>query len=260
MMLLFREMFWRLLRFFGWEISSEPRMTVLFYHSISEGNDFFAVAPAMFEEQMQYLKKYYEVVPLSRAFLHAEGKRVTKNSVALTFDDGYRDFVEQVQPVLERFQFPATLFVLSDAPDRGELGNEYPLMGAADVPKLNRALVDVGSHGLSHKKLSKLPIEEAKKEIEESRDAIRERYGTVPAYLAYPKGSCNAPVKEAVQNAGFLGAVSVIQCGVHKGDDPYALPRVQIDSTTTRRIFGAKLTIAADWYYGIWFFLRGKWK
>jgi peptidoglycan/xylan/chitin deacetylase (PgdA/CDA1 family) len=257
MKLLLQEMFWRLLRFFGWEISSEPRMTVLFYHSVSDGDDFFAVSPKMFEEQMQYLHKYYDVVPLSRAFLHAAGTLVRRNSVALTFDDGYRDFIEQAQPVLERFHFPATLFVLSDSPDRRELGNEHPLMAAADVSKLNRTLVDIGSHGLSHRKLSKLPFPDAKAEIEESRDAILARYGTSPAYLAYPKGSFNDAVKQAVKNAGFKGALSVIQRGVHQGDDPYALPRVQVDSLTTKRIFWSKLTIAADWYYGIWSLLHG---
>jgi len=251
-----KEMIWRLLRFFGWEISDVPRMTVLLYHSISESDDSFAVSPAAFEEQMKYIRRYLDVVPLARAFEHAAGKPVERDSVAVTFDDGYRDFIEHAQPILLRHRIPATLFVLASEPDRRDLGNEHPLVAPADIPNLDRSLVDIGSHALTHRKLSKIPIEEARAELIDSREKIQAAYGATPAYLAYPKGSFNDEVKEAARSAGYAGAVSVIQRTVHEADDPYALPRVQVDRDTTYRIFGAKLTIAADWYYFLWTVLR----
>jgi peptidoglycan/xylan/chitin deacetylase (PgdA/CDA1 family) len=257
---LLREIFWRILRFFGWEYSSwkdlPPRMTVLLYHSISSADDFLAVPPAVFEEQMRYLRNNLQIVPLSRAFEHAAGTPVERDSVAITFDDGYRDFIENVQPILVRHGMPATVFVLSGTPDRAELGNDYPLIAATDIPRIDRTLIDIGSHGYTHKKLSKMPVEEVRRELEESYKAIAAAYGTAPAHLAYPKGSFNEETKRVAQETGHHGAVSVIQTGVHEGDDLFALPRVQVDKNMSQQIFAAKLTIAADWYYALWSLVR----
>jgi peptidoglycan/xylan/chitin deacetylase (PgdA/CDA1 family) len=252
------EMFWRLLRFFGWEITDIPRMTVLLYHSVSDSDDFHAVTPAAFASQIEYLKRYFDVVPLSRAFAHAAGKSVEKDSVAITFDDGYRDFIENAQPILERFAAPATLFVLGGEADRRELGNAHPLIAREDIPRINRNLVDVGSHGMTHKKLTRLSEEDAKREMSESRDRIAQTYGEEPDYFSYAKGAVNGSVRRLAEEAGYEGAVSVIQRGVHEGDDLFALPRMQVDSETTFRIFCAKLSIAADWHHALWSLVRGR--
>jgi peptidoglycan/xylan/chitin deacetylase (PgdA/CDA1 family) len=222
----------------------KPRMTVLLYHSISDSQDFFAVSPAMFERQMQHLKKRFDVVPLSRAFAHAAGERVERDSAAITFDDGYRDFLTDALPVLKRHGIPATVFILGDSPDRAELGNDHPLLTPVDFPALADPLVTIGSHGLTHKKLTKMSLEDLKRELEESRRAAE--------YFAYPKGSYNDTVISGVREAGYEGAVSVVERGVRPGDDAYALPRIQIDSSTTESEFHAKLSLAADWYYALW--------
>lgn len=237
-------------------------MTVLMYHAITEADGFFAVSPNDFDAQMKYVRAHAEPVTLAQAFEHAQGNRVKRDSVAVTFDDGYLDFSTHALEVLKREGIPATVFVLGDAPDRKELGNDLVLMNADQVRSLSKEpLVAIESHALSHRKLKHLTPAELMHELTESRRLIEERTGTKPVYIAYPKGSYNGPVIEAVKKAGYEGACSVIERGVRPGDEVFALPRVQVDRSTTLALFAAKLSLAADWYYALWLFakrLRGK--
>jgi len=250
----------RCLRAFAWctlgalarIVPHAPRMTVLLYHSISDSSDFFAVSPSTFEKQMRYLREHVAVVPLSRAFAHAAGELVKRDSVAVSFDDGYQDFVTDALPILKQYRIPATVFLLGGEPSRSELGNDHPLLVKNDVPVLADPLISIGSHTQTHKKLTKISPEEALYEMHESRAILKDMFGAEPQYLSYPKGSYNLGVMQGTKAAGYTGAVTVVEHGVRKGDSVYALPRIQIDSSTTDRQFRAKLSLAADWYYKMW--------
>jgi peptidoglycan/xylan/chitin deacetylase (PgdA/CDA1 family) len=247
-----RALAWQVLRFLSRIMPHRPRMSVLLYHSISRTNDAFAVSPEEFERQMQWMKERFDVVPLARAFEHAAGKWVSRDSVAITFDDGYRDFATEAVPILKRYGIPATVFILGGEVNRTELGNDLPLLMAADASVLRDPLITIGSHGATHQKLTRLSREVAHAELTESRAALEKTFGMRPNYVAYPKGSVNAVVEEIAKECGYVGAVSVVERGVRPGDDPFALPRIQVDGRTSFVIFKAKLTKAADWYYALW--------
>lgn len=74
--------------------------------------------PSHFEAQCAHLKQYYRPVSLSEVgcWLH-EGKKLPPNSVALTVDDGYRDFYTSAFPLLEAYSIPATVFLATDMLD-----------------------------------------------------------------------------------------------------------------------------------------------
>lgn len=227
-------------------------MTVLVYHGITSGTDFFAVKPKEFERQLEHLTKRYTVVPLERAFRHAAGEPATEDSVALTFDDGYKNFLTDAVPLLCAHNAPATVFVLSGTPGAADIGNDAPLLATEDFASVASSTIGVGSHGETHKKLAKLSYEEALREMRDSKRVIETQYGVPVRYLAYPKGSYNAQTMQAAERAGYKGAVSVVERSVKVGDLAYALPRVQIDASTSLADFKAKLTPAADWYYWLW--------
>ena len=68
--------------------------------------------PEMFDRQMQLLKEQYHVVSLDELLLAlASNRTLPARSVMVTFDDGYRDFLETAWPVLSELQIPAVLFV-----------------------------------------------------------------------------------------------------------------------------------------------------
>ena len=86
---------------------------ILFYHRFAE-NSSRAMSSALFEEQIVYLKKHFNIVPL-RSITEplAKGDRLPKNAVALTVDDGYTDFLQIAYPVIKKHNVPMTVFLVS---------------------------------------------------------------------------------------------------------------------------------------------------
>jgi peptidoglycan/xylan/chitin deacetylase (PgdA/CDA1 family) len=87
---------------------------VLAYHRISPVDDSYDsgvcdASPAMFEQQLRFLEKEFDVIgpdELETAVLVGRGRYVL-----LTFDDGYRDNFDEAFPILKRHGVPATFFV-----------------------------------------------------------------------------------------------------------------------------------------------------
>ena len=87
---------------------------ILMYHSISEpGIDPWelAVSPANFEKQLQVLQKIFKVSSVGEIVAGVQRGRLRNKSVALTFDDGYRDNIESAAPLLEKYNVAATFFI-----------------------------------------------------------------------------------------------------------------------------------------------------
>ena len=88
---------------------------VLMYHRVADISFDpwrLAVSPANFAEQMDVVCKHFNPVPLAE--LTANPRSTPRSrTVAVTFDDGYRDSLEDAKPVLERYGIPATVFVAS---------------------------------------------------------------------------------------------------------------------------------------------------
>lgn len=93
--------------------------TILRYHSVSASGDYrsptIAVSPDGFESQMSFLARHYNVLSLDDLLTRLEQKDLPRNSVAITFDDGYLDNATEALPILARYGLPATFFVTSDA-------------------------------------------------------------------------------------------------------------------------------------------------
>ncbi len=88
---------------------------ILAYHRVN--NDYFDplsmnIEISTFEKQVRYIKKYYKIIPLSKAVeILKKHKKIPKNLVVLTFDDGYKDFYLNAYPILSKYKIPATLFL-----------------------------------------------------------------------------------------------------------------------------------------------------
>lgn len=229
-----------------------PRAYVLMYHMVTEDKDFFAVTPAQLRTQLETISHCADIVPLADIVALAKGKRFKRDIVALTFDDGYRDFIENALPILHEYGAPATLFVAGGHVDRAALGNEYPLVDASDRAVLSDPLVTLGSHAITHRKLPRLTPEELTHELTGSKTYIEETYGTQVHYLAYPKGSWNSAVAAEAERAGYTAAFTVGNRSIRGVEGLFGFPRIQVDSTTSHIEFKAKLTPAIDWYTAMW--------
>ncbi len=92
------------------------RLTVLGWHPV-EGSWCFPVPPLAgrrgLRRQLLALARTAEIVPLESALADLRaGRPLRRRSIALTFDDGYRDHLEVAAPLLEEIGLPATFFLV----------------------------------------------------------------------------------------------------------------------------------------------------
>jgi peptidoglycan/xylan/chitin deacetylase (PgdA/CDA1 family) len=188
------------------------------YHSVTDqGADPYnvTVAPARFTRQMRWLTARGLRGMGVTAALEARA-RGERGVVALTFDDGYADFATEAVPILRRFGFTATVYVLA-----GRLGGhngwdtEGPrkaLMTAEQVRQVAEAGMEIGSHGLRHVSLPEQDPARLHRELHESRAMLGELTGRPIRGLAYPYGHYGDRETGAAREAGYEHA-----CGVGTG-------------------------------------------
>lgn len=94
--------------------STHAKFGILCYHRVgTEGVPLYSrLAPAVFEAQMRYVKKHYRLVPLDQLSDELRRDADVAPTLAITFDDGYRDLYQYAFPVLQKYQIPATIYLI----------------------------------------------------------------------------------------------------------------------------------------------------
>ncbi len=213
----------------GWRGRLTPGLRILTYHRITDDPlDPFAVAPRAFAAQMSQLAESGRVSALGEALEDIGARADTDPRIALTFDDGTRDFLSDALPVLARLGLPATLYVIpARVGERGYLGWD-------EVREIMHAGVEVGSHGLDHRSLGRLPAGEVWSQVWESRRILEDRLGVSVTSLAYPYGTLrdfSDEVKENVRKAGYTSACTSVNGLNRQSTDPLELRRTKIEQS-----------------------------
>ncbi len=201
------------------------RSAILTYHSLDDTGSVISISPWLFRRQMEALaENEIPVVPLSQIYQHS-------GAVAITFDDGFASFADVAVPVLQRFSFPATVFVVSgycggynDWPTQSPGIPRTPLMSWAVLRDLPRN-VAVGAHTVTHQDLRSLGNDEMRREVCQSRTQIEQEIGRTVDSFAYPYGGVN-PRSAALVRAEFGCGCSTRLAFAHAGSDPAVLPRL----------------------------------
>ncbi|HET7179570.1 MAG TPA: polysaccharide deacetylase family protein, partial [Chryseosolibacter sp.] len=92
----------------------QDKALILMYHQVCERSDDpweLAVHPGNFYEQLDYLRKNFQVVPVADLANGITRGKVGSNAVAITFDDGFRDNYTTAAPILDWFNMPAAFYV-----------------------------------------------------------------------------------------------------------------------------------------------------
>ena len=151
------------------------------YHIISEpltnAEKLLACPPDMFEKQMQYIKNNgFNVVGLSQAIQAIiEEKPLQDRSIVLTFDDGFSDVYQNAYPILKKFQFPATIFVVADLVGTtnqwiiDDNRSKRKLCTWEQLEEMSQNGICIGSHTNNHVKLDQVSKYEARNEIFKSK-------------------------------------------------------------------------------------------
>lgn len=206
---------------------------ILTFHSISEGDSPLKISPALFAEQMEWLKSNTQVRPLGEVIACLlEHRALPERTVVLTFDDGFRNFLDSAVPALQRFDFPATVFLPSGYcggtnswPGQPDWVQREELLSWPEIDDLaNRGFI-FGAHTATHPMLTALSLAEAEREIKESKTAIEAHIRRSVEFFAYPFGSWNPGVRELVSKH-FRASCSTGAGVIEPDADPFALPRV----------------------------------
>ena len=65
-----------------------------------------------------FLEQGYDVVSLDAVYAGLTGTKAERPFVCFTFDDGYADVYDTVQPIFAQYRLPYAVYVISDFPDR----------------------------------------------------------------------------------------------------------------------------------------------
>ena len=240
----------------------EEGVRILMYHRVSDRKgDRLSVSPPEFRKQMEYLQSLHRPV-ISLSGLMDE-KSIAPSSVVLTFDDGYRDFYDNVLPVLKEYALPAAVFVVPGFIDGTVRPENVRLAAGADPLSWNmcaeiaRERVSIGSHSLSHRQLTELSPADAEGEIKESGRVIEKRLGIEPEWFSYPRGKFNRSIADLVRKSGFRGAVTVRPGQNRPPFHYFHLRRTEISGDDTISDFAMKLDGAYDFVHFLWQKFRG---
>lgn len=215
---------------------------ILVYHNLGpQAKGRLLIGVKSFEEQMRYLKSQgYWVVSLKEFLEYTSLKRqLPRKSVVLSFDDGYKAFLQYAYPILKELGFTATLFVYTDY-----LGAGNNALNWADLKRLLSEGFDIEAHSKSHGNMRRASGESADEyakrltaELNLPRELFMKNLGYSPPLLAYPYGSQDDTVVRRTKESGYAAAFTVRRQGNPSFVEPLRIHRSQIYSEMTLEDF-----------------------
>ncbi len=200
------------------------KVPIVMYHDILPKKEvFFDVTPTELEAHFQLIKDQ-GVTPISldQLMVHLQsGIPLPAKPILLSFDDGYGGHFEYVYPLLKKYGYPAVFSIYtkgvgvnsgltlngeqpSKSVGRSHVNWEQLQQMAADP------LVTIASHSISHPAdLSKLPEEQLRIEIGDSKRTLETKLGIPIRYFTYPVGKYNDLVTQLVAAAGYELALTM---------------------------------------------------
>lgn len=226
--------------FHRFRYASVNHVRIVYYHFV------FGDERERFAEHLRFYRDHYQIISYSEAIERIRRGQVDDRYLAISFDDGFKNNVEVAAPILEQFGIRAIFFVVArfikfgpgqekelTAFSRSRFIGHYPLrnMSQDDLRRLITAGHEIGSHTLSHARLSALQAAEAEQEIAASKDVIEEMAWAPVRHFSFPYGlAAYFPpyCREYVERAGYESCASGVRGINTNGTDVYSLLRDQV--------------------------------
>lgn len=187
---------------------------IIYYHSIHPTYPL-SHRPEQFRAQMQWLYEQGYTCPILSEF---DSYHQDQKIVFITFDDGYLDNWTYALPILLEFGFKATFFVCSGYVEPTPIVMRHKLY---DLPMISRDVLldmqhmgmEIGSHGVTHQRLSKLNFDEQMRELVTSKDCLEQILAKPITSFAYPNGQKGAFSNNSTQlalDAGYQRVCSTL--------------------------------------------------
>jgi peptidoglycan/xylan/chitin deacetylase (PgdA/CDA1 family) len=234
------------------------------YHSVSDNlfgksHPYYQIntSPQIFAQQMKYLRDhgYKTILPedLVDGSLHTTpGEKL----VAITFDDGYRDFYPHAFPILRRYGFTAVIYLatsrIRNTPEVYE-GAEYFCWD--EVREMHAAGIQFGSHTVTHPDMRSLTPEQIDYELGSSKEKIESELGVSVNSFAFPYAFPEEDTgfvryfRDILMMHGYTSQVTTILGTATDHSDPFYLPRIPANTWDDPLLFKTKLEGGYDWLH-----------
>ena len=218
--------------------ASTVSIPILMYHKIGdEGNDKWWVDATTFDAQLRCLREqgYESVLPADLANDARGLATLPARPVVITFDDGYRNVVQQAEPILKRNGFRAIVYLPTSRigdreSDRREVEGTPCLVWPEIIAAQARGTLHFGSHSHAHRDLRFM--NDFADDIRTSARVFADHVGSPPDSFCYPFGRYRPETVDAVRTAGFTTAMTchegVAETATSGAAHPLELPRVHV--------------------------------
>lgn len=211
------------------------QVPVLMYHALGTPLPGrlagLSVPGSLFADHLSALREAgWELLGVTEALA---ARRRGVRAVAVTIDDGFRDFWEVGMGVLAGARAGATLYVPTShlggtASWLPGSAGETPLLDGSQVRTAAQEGIEIGSHGHVHVPLDALPRREMADQVRRSRDVLTDVADQEIASFCYPHGYHDARVRREVQLAGHRSATEIGHRLHRLSADPWAVSRVMV--------------------------------
>ena len=199
----------------GWLLKKVQGINAVNYYRIVCFHSIPTYSLADFERYLNFFQKHYEVVSLNDVVSGSLDTNSKKMRLAITFDDGFFDFLTNAWPIIKKYKFPVTVFVCSkpllhketDGQEfaKRRIGIDAPLLSAVDIVDLTKEGVNFEYHTHSHQQLKGLDKEQLSEELVKFRGDLETKLSQKFNYLALPFGTVddfdNPTLEFATKNA-----------------------------------------------------------
>ena len=243
------------LRYAWWRPTlDESCPRILMYHMIAAHRkdarfNGLRVPLQQFELQLGWLREHGWSSYTVSELIAMQG-RVPNKTVVITFDDGYADNLLAALPLLEKYDFRATLYLVVERFDRdwsvsrkahhneGELMREAKLSDEQVSLLLQSGRFELGSHGMTHANFQRCDEAMVKYELNTSRQLLEEKFAVPVESFAYPFGLFQPQHVTLVEEAGYCNAVTTEQ-GVADmtPEQRFTLRRIKVGGRENMRAF-----------------------
>lgn len=239
---------------------TSDRILVLMYHRVGKAqNDWearYCISPEGFAAHMNVLaaKGYRAVAAEDLVSWLAGGPPLPAGAFVLTFDDGFRGVGEFALPILEKRDWPFTVFLVSDmlggedtwTRTKNPSGRTYPLLTVDEVMDMQQRGVSFQSHTRTHASLPALDDGTLIDQLSSSRKFLTNLLGHNVDFLAYPFGHMDERVETATRNAGYLAAFSVQPGFNRKNINRFCIRRLDIFGTDSPAMLLRKIRLGSN--------------
>ena len=209
-------------------------LTILQYQNVTQNAHLHRLWLSLgaFKRQMAHLKENnFQVLSLDDAVGYMERKVEinSKRPVALTFDNGFMDFYEQVLPVLVEYEYPATLLI---SPDKAgtviSVGEEsVPYLTWEKLKQLANHNITIGTYEDMELNINKIPEAVVQDHMLTYKKQMKEQLGRKIDYHGVKEGVPNAEIRNLMISKGYRAFLT--QCPTKQKPDHYAIGRIQVD-------------------------------